>query len=98
MYVTIVKVYVKEPHIQDFIDATQNNHEQSVQEQGNRRFDILQSQDDPSHLVLYEAYASKEDAAAHKDTAHYLTWRQTVADWMAKPREGIVFNGLFPSS
>jgi (4S)-4-hydroxy-5-phosphonooxypentane-2,3-dione isomerase len=50
----------------------------------------------PAQFILYEAYASEEDAAAHKQTAHYLAWRDRVADWMAKPREGLRYDGLFP--
>ncbi|HEY9053152.1 MAG TPA: antibiotic biosynthesis monooxygenase [Gammaproteobacteria bacterium] len=80
----------------DFIEACRSNHEASIKENGNRRFDILQSADDPTRFVLYEAYASKDDAAAHKQTPHYFNWRDTVADWMASPRQGVPYNGLFP--
>ncbi|MGD2117553.1 MAG: antibiotic biosynthesis monooxygenase [Chromatiales bacterium] len=97
MYVTLVHVSVKPEHINAFIEATRLNHEASVQEAGNRRFDVLQSTDDPASFVLYEAYASQQDAAAHKQTAHYLQWRDTVADWMAQPRQGVQYNGLFPA-
>ena len=96
MHVTLVHVQVKPDRIEDFIEATRKNHLASVQESGNRRFDVLQSAADTARFVLYEAYASEEDAAAHKQTAHYLQWRETVADWMAAPREGIAYTGLFP--
>ena len=96
MYVTLVQVHVKPRHIHDFINATQANHEASILENGNRRFDVLQSSDDPSRFVLYEAYCNATDAAAHKETAHYLSWRERVADWMAEPRQGINYTGLFP--
>ena len=96
MHVTLVRVCVKPGHIDEFIEATRLNHEASVQESGNRRFDVLQSADDPASFVLYEAYASAEDAAAHKQTPHYLAWRDTVADWMAEPRQGVVYKGLYP--
>ena len=96
MHVTLVNVHVKPEHINDFIEATRLNHEASTQEAGNRRFDILQSSEDPGYFVLYEAYASADDALAHKDTAHYLQWREAVADWMAEPRQGVQFSGLFP--
>ena len=96
MHVTIVHVHVKSEHIDDFIEACRKNHEASIKENGNRRFDVLQLNDDPSRFVLYEAYASKQDAAAHKETQHYLTWRETVADWMASPRQGIAYTGLYP--
>lgn len=96
MYVTIVHVWVKPEHIDTFIEATRANHEASVQEPGNRRFDVLQDVADPAKFVLYEAYAGAEDAAAHKTTAHYLAWRDRVAGFMAQPRQGIVHAGLFP--
>lgn len=97
MHVTLVHVHVKSENVDDFIEATRLNHESSIQESGNRRFDILQNPDDPCRFILYEAYTSANDAASHKETAHYLTWRETVADWMASPRQGIPYNGLFPA-
>ncbi len=98
MHVTLVHVHVKPEHVDAFIKATRANHEASVQEPGNLRFDVLQSQDDPTRFVLYEAYRSAEDAARHKETAHYLAWRETVAEWMAEPRQGVPYEGLFPRS
>ncbi len=96
MHVTLVYVKVKPDHVEDFIEATRLNHEASIQEAGNRRFDILQSAEDPTGFVLYEAYTSGEDAAAHKQTKHYLAWREAVAPWMAEPRQGVPYKGLFP--
>ena len=97
MHVTLVHVHVSPEHIQDFIAATRANHQASVQESGNLRFDVLQSPEDPGYFLLYEAYRSAPDAAAHKETAHYQRWRETVADWMAEPRQGIPFTGLYPA-
>ncbi len=96
MHVTLVHVWVKPETVDAFIEASRRNHEASVKEPGNRRFDVLQDADDPAKFVLYEAYARAEDAAAHKQTAHYLAWRETVADMMAQPRRGDAHKGLFP--
>jgi len=96
MHVTLVHVSVKPDYIEAFIEATRRNHEASVREPGNRRFDVLQSAEDPAQFVLYEAYTSAADAAAHKATAHYLAWREAVADWMAQPRRGVPYEGLYP--
>ncbi len=96
MVVTCVTVFVKEENIIDFIDATAQNHKNSIKESGNLRFDILQSVEDPTRFFLYEAYESEESAGAHKKTKHYLTWRDTVADWMTKSREGISHNVIYP--
>lgn len=98
MHVTLVHVHVRPEHVEDFIEACRRNHEASVQEEGNRRFDVLQSPDEPARFILYEAYASAEDAAAHKETSHYRRWRETVADWMAEPRQGVAYSGLFPQT
>lgn len=98
MHTTLVHVHVKPEKVDEFIRATEKNHLASVQEPGNSRFDVLQSADDPCQFVLYEAYRTAEDAAAHKDTAHYLEWRDTVADWMASPRKGVLHRGLYPQA
>ena len=96
MIVTTVFVFVKEEHVQDFINASIDNHKGSVDELGNLRFDVLQSKNDKTRFLLYEAYSSEETAAAHKQTDHYLKWKETVETWMAKPREGIPHNIVTP--
>ncbi len=97
MLVNLVHVHVKPEHVDDFIAATRHNHEASVQEPGNLRFDVLQLAGDPARFVLYEAWRDEAAMAAHKETPHYLTWRETVADWMAEPRQGVAYTGLCPS-
>jgi autoinducer 2-degrading protein len=98
MQVTIVQVNVKAEYIESFIEATRKNHEASINEAGNVRFDVLQSQDDPSCFVLYEAYTTEAEAALHKQTSHYMVWRDVVADWMAEPRQGVNYNCLYPAN
>lgn len=97
MHVTVVHISVTPEHVEEFIAASRANHLASVRESGNRRFDVLQSADNPTQFVLYEAYSSAADAAAHKQTAHYQVWRDTVANWMAQPRQGTPYIGLFPT-
>ena len=57
--------------------------------------DFLQTEEDPTRFFLYEAYKRKEDFATHQQTAHYLRWKQLVAEWMAQPRQGIRHTSLF---
>ena len=97
MHVTLVHVRVRPEDVDAFIAATRINHQESVKEPGNRRFDVLQAPDDPARFILYEAYVSPADAAAHKETAHYLAWRDAVAGMMAEPRRGEPMNGLLPA-
>lgn len=87
MIVSIVQIWVKEEHIDDFINATIENHENSIKEEGNLRFDFLQDQNDPTKFILYEAFIDEEAAKKHKETNHYKKWKETVENWMKKPRE-----------
>jgi autoinducer 2-degrading protein len=83
--------------IDNFINATIDNHCQTIKEPGNLRFDFIQQADDPCRFMLYEAYESEEASAAHKTTPHYLLWRDTVADYMSEPRQGIKYQIIAPS-
>ena len=96
MIVTTVLVIVKQENIEDFISASKKNHEASIKEPGNLRFDILQLKEDSTKFLLYEAYESEEASAEHKKTEHYLQWRETVAGWMAEPRNGIPYTIIAP--
>ena len=51
MHVTLVHVRVKPEAVDAFIAATHANHEASIREVGNRRFDVLQSPDDPARWM-----------------------------------------------
>lgn len=95
MYVVSVTVYVKSEQAAGFIQATLDNARNTRREPGNVRFDVLQADEDPARFLLYEAYRTKEDFVQHQQTEHYLRWKQTVADWMAQPRQGIKHHSLF---
>jgi autoinducer 2-degrading protein len=96
MIVTCVYIHVKPDSIDKFIEATTENHFESVKEQGNLRFDLIQQSDDAHRFMIYEAYESEEAAAAHKNTIHYLKWRDAVKDLMAEPRTGVKYNIIEP--
>lgn len=98
MVLACVHVRVKPQHVNDFIEASRRNHLGSIAEDGNFRFDVCQSTEDPTVFLLYEAYVNQEAAAAHKGTPHYLAWRDTVADWMAEPRRADKFTILCPEA
>ena len=95
MYVVSVTVHVKPEHIEPFIQATLDNARHTRHEPGNVRFDVLRAEEEPARFLLYEAYQTKDDFGKHQQTEHYLRWKQTVADWMAQPRQGVKHQSLF---
>ena len=96
MIVTVVSVRVKPGMAEEFIKFTKENHDEAIKENGNIRFDVLQSRDDENFFTLYEAYATDEAAKAHKDTPHYKAWRDNVAPLMEVPRVGVPSTPVFP--
>jgi (4S)-4-hydroxy-5-phosphonooxypentane-2,3-dione isomerase len=97
MIVTCVYINVKPAAVENFIELTTENHMESVKEEGNLRFDLIQKADEPCRFMLYEAYESEEAAAKHKTTAHYLKWRDSVNNLMAEPRLGVKYYMIQPS-
>jgi quinol monooxygenase YgiN len=96
MLVVHVQVHVKPDAVEAFKAASLANAEQSVQEPGIARFDVIQQEDDPTRFVLVEVYRTTADPARHKETAHYVRWRDTVADMMAEPRRAVKYTNVFP--
>jgi autoinducer 2-degrading protein len=96
MLVVHVHVRVTPERVEDFLAATLVNARASLAEPGVVRFDVIQDQSDPAHVVLVEVYRDADASAAHKLTPHYATWRDTVAEMMARPRESTRFSAVFP--
>ncbi len=97
MLVVHVHARVEPARVEDFLAATQVNAQASLTEPGVLRFDVIQDQADPAHVVLVEVYRDEEASAAHKQTAHYATWRDAVAEMMAQPRESARYHAVFPA-
>jgi (4S)-4-hydroxy-5-phosphonooxypentane-2,3-dione isomerase len=98
MLVVHVHVHVKPESIDAFLQATMENARHSLQEPGIARFDVAQQADDPARFIFTEVYRTPEAPAAHKETAHYAKWRDTVAPMMAEPRSSVKYNAVFPDN
>jgi (4S)-4-hydroxy-5-phosphonooxypentane-2,3-dione isomerase len=96
MLIVHVFVHVKADQVEAFKAATLENAANSIQEAGIARFDIIQQNDDPTRFVLVEIYRNAEAPDRHKETSHYLKWRDAVASMMAEPRQSMKYTNLFP--
>jgi autoinducer 2-degrading protein len=97
MLIVHVHVQVVPDLVPAFLAATEANATASLEEPGVLRFDVLADLADPAHIVLVEVYRDEAGAAAHKETAHYATWRDAVAPMMAVPRTATKFSAVFPT-
>ena len=96
MLIVHVFVHVKPGKIEAFKEVTLENAQNSIQEPGIARFDVLQQNDDPARFVLVEVYRTADDPGRHKETEHYRKWRDTVANMMAEPRTSMKYSNIFP--
>ncbi|MFT3783218.1 MAG: putative quinol monooxygenase [Nibricoccus sp.] len=94
MLILLVNVHVKAECIESFKTATLANARASLGEPGCSRFDVCQQSDDPARFILIEAYRDAAAHAAHRETAHYATWRDTVNAMMASTRSSAKYTQL----
>jgi quinol monooxygenase YgiN len=96
MHVVLVQIHVKPEYREAFIEASKENGRNSIREPGIQRFDFIQQVEDPDRFVLIEVYNQPEDQQKHRETAHYVKWKDTVTDMMAEPRVGVKYTNLYP--
>jgi (4S)-4-hydroxy-5-phosphonooxypentane-2,3-dione isomerase len=96
MLIVHVQAHVKPEFVESFKHATLENARNSIHEAGITRFDIIQQQDDPARFVLVEVYRDLDATVKHKETAHYIKWRDAVAPMMAEPRSSVKYTNIFP--
>ena len=91
-----VDIAVVPEELEAFLAATADNAAASRDEPGVVRFDVLSDRADSNHITLAEIYVDEAAATAHKDTAHYARWRDTVAPMMARPRKATRYVNTSP--
>ncbi|HFG8895287.1 TPA: (4S)-4-hydroxy-5-phosphonooxypentane-2,3-dione isomerase [Yersinia enterocolitica] len=96
MHVTLVEINVKEDQVEQFVEVFRANHQRSILEPGNLRFDVLQDESIPTRFYIYEAYVDEAAVAAHKKTPHYLRCVEELEGLMTGPRKKTTFIGLMP--
>jgi autoinducer 2-degrading protein len=97
MIVRIIDVHVNEQSIEDFKRISVQNRGGSMQEPGVLRFDLLHSDTDPQHFILYEVYRDEQATLDHKETEHYRRWRDAVEPMMARKRESTACTPIAPT-
>jgi quinol monooxygenase YgiN len=106
----VVQISVKNEFIDDFITLTLENCKHSIREPGIHRFDFLKQVNSSAELinpqlntnntstkfVLVEIYNDANAPALHKETTHYITWKNGVECMMAQPRQSTKYLTMYP--
>ena len=89
MLVNLVDILVTPQSVDAFQRIALENVRYSRQEPGIARFDLIHHLEDPARFMLVEVFRSDEAVAAHRQTAHYRVWKETVEPMMARPRQAL---------
>jgi quinol monooxygenase YgiN len=96
LHIALVHSHVRADRIDAFRAASEVNARESRREPGVVRFDVIQETEDPTRFVFVEVFRDPAAAASHRETAHYQTWRDAVAEMMAEPRTNKKYLNVSP--
>ncbi len=98
MRVLLVTIDIKPEHKEQFMEEMLADARGSVtKESGCLRFDIIQDDEDPNRIYLYEVYRDDAAVKAHTQMPHYLRWQEAVKGWFAIPRSLSRCTNIFPT-
>ncbi len=93
LQVNAVDIDVVPGQIDNDLVALKENGAASVHEPGCREFNILLSQKDPNHVLIFEVYNDAAAAQAHRETDHFKKYAAATKDMVAK-REARGFSSV----
>ncbi len=97
MIALIVTIEIQPEHREAFMESMLDDARGSNNDEpGCLRFDVLQDNEDPNKIHLYEVYKDQAAVDAHRQAPHYTKWRETVQDWFAAETVRRVASPVYP--
>ena len=84
LQVNVVDVDIAAGQIDAYLAALKENAAASVREPGCHEFNILVSQKDPNHVLIFEVYDNAAAAQAHREIDHFKKYAAATKDMVAK--------------
>ncbi len=97
MVIFQIAVKVKAEQVEEFLRATLDDAQHTIQEPGNLRFNVLRQQDDPTRFLLFKVYDSEAALHAHGTSPYVESWRATVKD-MFEEYTRTLYEPVFPAA
>jgi autoinducer 2-degrading protein len=93
LLVNVVEYDIQPGQVDAYLAALKENAAATVKEPGCQEFNILVSQKDPNHVLIFEVYNDAAAAQAHRETDHYKKYAATIKDMFVK-REARPFSSV----
>ncbi|HKG25408.1 MAG TPA: putative quinol monooxygenase [Thermomicrobiales bacterium] len=98
MFVVVVLCQVKPDQVEAFVEASLDDARHSVLDEPDcLRFDLVQDDEDPTKIWLYEVYQDRAAFDHHLTTTHLHRWRAAVKDLFAEPPQASIGHSVFLS-
>jgi len=91
--VNVVEYDIAPGQIDALLAALKENGAATVREPGCHEFNILVSQKEPNHVLIFEVYADAAAAQAHRETEHFKKYAAATKDMVVK-REARPFSSV----
>jgi quinol monooxygenase YgiN len=93
----MVNVKIKPGRREEFLAAIREDAEStSAKEEGNFQFSVIQDDDDPDAFFFLEVYRDQAAMDAHRETPHFLKYREATADIYASETVRHFGTNVFP--
>jgi autoinducer 2-degrading protein len=97
MEILLVRITIK-PEMRDaFLELARDDAENSVQEPGCVRFDVLEDTENAGVFVYYEVYRDEAAVAAHRETPHFKRYFEKIDAFLAAPTTRSALRNVIPS-
>ena len=87
MPVIFNRIKVKPEHLSEFVENVRRHATNSLREPGCLRYEVLQDQDDPTTICLFEVFGADADLEFHHRQDYYRQWMAMSRDWREGPRQ-----------
>ncbi len=96
MITIIAERFVKEEHLEQFLENAALLVEASRQEEGNLSYDLLEDLEDPCHLTYVERWEDEKAIAYHNASPHFTHFVPLLATFCAKKGPVTMYKEVFP--
>ena len=81
MYVVLGLHKILSSCLQDYLENVKLHARSSLLEPGCVRYEVLQDEDDPATICLYEVFEDEAAFQAHRAADHYKWWMELSRGW-----------------
>ncbi len=97
MIAMVITIQIMPGRKDAFLEATLEDARVSTDDEPTcLRYDVLQDNEDPNRIHLYEVYTDAAAREAIRQSPHFIKWQETVKDWFDGPLVRRITTPVYP--